>query len=237
MVRPFALAVLLAVAGADLSADQLAIDPSQEVNLLVQRTDLSSAALVLRIDRNCVESMEGQWPTYQSVELNALCVIGKSEIPTISSMRIVLFGLAAERRAQPVPTGINPSHDADDDIISSRLVFGYEARGRLLTYSDDVGHHSAFGPFVLEPRDPDSLLSFIACDTDWRGGGRYMPSLIRARCRSHGTIDGVGIFVVFDLVASTSRQALEGALTRAVRQVVAAEGPTSLNIPWRDPPG
>jgi hypothetical protein len=238
MVRIFALAATFAVIAAGLSADLPATGPSDEIGLLVQRTDMSSAALALRIHRNCLESVEGRWPAYQSVTVNALCVIGKSEIQTISSMRIVLFGLAVQNeRAQSIPTATRLSDSAYDDIISNKLIFGYDAHGRLLTYSDDAGQPRAHGAFALEARDREALLSFVACDTYWRGGGGYMPSLIGARCRAHGTIDGVRLFVAFDLVAPTSRKALEGAVSRAVRQVIAAQRPAILNIPLRGRPG
>ena len=238
MVRIFAFAAIIAIIGAGLSADRPAIGPSDEVSLLVQRTDMSGAALALRISRNCLEGVEGRWPAYQSVTVNALCAIGKSEIQTISSMQIVLFGLAVQdERTQPIPTEAGPSYSADDHIISNKLIFGYDAHGRLLTYLDDVGQPRALGTFALEARDRDALLSFVACDTYWHGGGGYMPSLIGARCRTHGTIEGVRLFVAFDLVAPTSKKALEGVLSRVVRQATAAERPAMVSIPWRDPPG
>ena len=238
MVRIFALAATFAVIAAGVSADLPAPGASDEVSLIVQRTGMSVAALALRIHRNCLEGVEGRWPTYQGIAVNALCVIGKSEIKTISSMRIVLFGLAAQdERTRPIPTRTGPSDSTYNEIISDRLIFGYDAHGQLLTYSDDIGQPRALGAFGLEARDRDALLSFVACDTYWRGGGGYMPSLLGARCRTHGTIDGVRLFVTFDLVAATSKKALEGALSRVVRQITAAARPAMLNIPWRDPPG
>ncbi len=153
-------------------------------------------------------------------------------------MRIVLFGLAThDERARSIPPKANRSEAVYDDIISNRLIFGYAAHGRLLTYSDDVGQHRSLGAFMLEARDDHALLPFVACDTCWRGGGGYMPSLMGATCRTHGNIDGAKLFVVVDLVAATSQWALEGALSRVVRQLTAAQHPTTLNIPWRDPPG
>jgi hypothetical protein len=238
MVRTFALVTAFAIMGAGLSADRPPIGPADEVSLVVERTGMSGGAFVLRIHRNCLESVEGRWPEYQSVTLNALCVIGKSEAQPLSSMRIVLFGLAAGDESTPsIPTKTGLSDSVDDDTISNKLIFGYEAHGRLLTYADDVGQPRALGAFSLEARDSDASLSFVACDTYWRGGGGHMLSLIGARCHSHGTIEGIRLFVAFDLVAPISRTALEGALTLAVRRVAATEYPAGLSIPLHDPPG
>lgn len=199
---------------------------------------MSDGAFAPRIHRNCLESVEGRWPEYQSATLDALCPIDNSEVQAISSMRIVLFGLAArDESAQSIPTGTGLSDSSYDDTISNKLIFGYEAHGRLLTYSDDVGQPRALGAYSLEARDDEALLSFVACDTYWRGGGGHMLSLIGARCHSHGTIEGIRLFVAFDLVAPISRKALERALTLAVRRVGAIEHPAKLNTPSRDPPG
>lgn len=152
-------------------------------------------------------------------------------------MRIVLFGLAAhDERPQSNRTGTGLSDSVYDDTISNKLIFGYEAHGRLLTYLDDVSQPRALGAFSLEARDSDALLSFVACDTYWRGGGGHMLSLIAARCRSHGTVEAIRLFVAFDLVAPISRAAFEGALILAVRRIAAAEHPARLSTPLRDPP-
>lgn len=218
-----------AVMGAGLSADRPPTDPTDEVGLVVQRPDMSDAAFALRVDRNCLESVEGRWPKYQSVTLDGLCVIDKSKVRSISSMRIVLFGLAArDERPQSVRIAAANFYDG---AVSAKLIAGYEANGRLLTYSDDVGQPLALGTFSLEAHNNDALLSFVACDTYWRGGGGHMLSLMAARCHSHGTIEGIRLFVAFDLVAPISKPALERALTLALRQMAVAEHPVRLDIP------
>lgn len=188
---------------------------------------MSVDALALRIDRKCLESVEGWWPQYQSVTLNALCVIGKAEVDghALSSMRIVLFGLAPrDDSSRPIWTRTAYSGSFDDDTISDKPIVGYEAHGRLLTYSNDIGQPRALGAFSLEARDSDALLSFIAYKADWRGGADLISlSLIKARCRSHGVVQGIKLFVAFDLVAPMSRTALEDALTLVVRRLAAVE--------------
>lgn len=225
-----------AIMGVGLSADRSLTGLTDEVGLLVERTGMSGGPFALRVHRNCLEGVEGRWPEYQSVTLNALCVIDKSEIQALSSMQIVLFGLAARESDPSIPTGTGLSDSLYDSTISNKLIFGYEAHGRLLTYSDDVGQPRALGAFSLEAQDSDALLSFIACDTYWRGGGGHLLGLNVARCRSHGTIEGIRLFVAFELVAPISRTTLEGALALAVRRVAAAD-PARLNTPLRDPPG
>jgi hypothetical protein len=227
MFRYFALGAALVIVGVSLSADRPSISPADEVSLLVERTNMSVGALALRIHRKCLESVEGWWPPYQSVTLDALCVMGESEgdDQAISSMRIVLFGLAArDDSSRSIWAGTGFSDSSDEDTISDKPIVGYETYGRLLTYSNDIGQPRALGAFSLEARSSDALLSFVACETDWRGGADLMSlSLISARCHSHGVIQGIKLFVAFDLVAPLSRTALEDALTMVVRRLAAVE--------------
>jgi len=227
MFRYCVLAAAFVIMSVSLSADRPSVSPAGEVSLLVKRTDMSVDALVLRIDRKCLESVEGWWPQYQSVTLNALCVIGNAEAGghAISSMRIVLFGLAPRGVSSPsIRTGTGYSDFFDGATISDKPIIGYEAHGGLLTYLDDIGQPLALGAFSLEARNSDAMLSFIACDTDWRGVADPMSlSLIKARCHSHGAVQGIKLFVAFDLVAPMSRTALEDALSLVVRRLAADE--------------
>jgi hypothetical protein len=188
---------------------------------------MSVDALALRIDRKCLESVEGWWPQYQSVTLNALCVIGKAEVDdhALSSMRIVVFGLTPrDASSRPIGTRTGYSSSFDSDTISDKPIVGYVAHGRLLTYSNDIGQPLAFGVFSLEARNSDALLSFIACETDWRGEADVMSlSLIKASCLGHGVVRGIKLFVAFELVAPMSKTELEDALALVVGRLVAIE--------------
>ncbi len=244
--RPLRLGAMLAVAMLPLEVH--ASYASDAVDLSVRLNAASVSQLNLTVMQGCIASLDGFAPVYQTVSLDALCVLqGKTPLPR--GLQRATFQLHGYFPFLKAPDADQPHSLTEEDkkvletlgpmtepAVSDFPIIGQVTSPHRMTPSDEHDTDSSGREFYWSADtvwlDSSVIRSLpMDCITMWQGGpdaSRLEPNL--SKCHVSLNYDGIELIATMDITAPVSVTEIEKMLATFEATVVRGAGtqaPTS----------